>query len=81
MSQAAGEGDNDEKARAAREADRRAAREAFPSSVCNGCQHLRVVRSGRGSTFLLCQFSQLNPRWPKYPPQPLPYCPHRAAAG
>ena len=27
----------------------------FPESLCHRCVHLRVVRSGRGSTFLMCQ--------------------------
>ena len=42
----------------------------FPESLCHRCQHLRVVQSGKGSTFLLCQ----EPTLPKYPPQPVRAC-------
>ena len=43
---------------------------AFPDSLCHRCVHLRIVRSGRGSTFLMCQ----EPSLPKYPPQPIRTC-------
>ncbi len=43
---------------------------AFPESLCHRCQHLRVVRSGRGSMFLMCQ----EPTLPKYPRQPVAAC-------
>jgi hypothetical protein len=42
----------------------------FPDSLCHRCAHLRVVRSGRGSTFLMCQ----EPSLPKYGPQPVRAC-------
>jgi len=42
----------------------------FPDSLCHRCSHLRVVRSGRGSTFLMCQ----EPSLPKYGPQPVRAC-------
>ena len=42
----------------------------FPDSLCHRCVHLRVVRSGRGSTFLMCQ----EPSLPKYGPQPVRAC-------
>ena len=42
----------------------------FPDSLCHGCVHLRVVRSGRGSTFLMCQ----EPSLPKYAAQPVRAC-------
>jgi hypothetical protein len=42
----------------------------FPTSPCHRCVHLRLVRSGRGSTFLMCQ----EPTLPKYPPQPIVRC-------
>jgi hypothetical protein len=43
----------------------------FPDSLCHRCVHLRVVRSGRGSVFLMCQ----EPSLPKYAPQPVRACP------
>jgi len=42
----------------------------FPDSLCQRCAHLRIVRSGRGSTFLMCQ----EPSLPKYAPQPVRAC-------
>lgn len=43
----------------------------FPESLCHRCVHLRLVTSGKGSTFLMCQ----EPSLPKYPPQPVRACP------
>jgi len=51
----------------------------FPDSLCRRCAHLREVRSGRGSVFLMCQ----EPTLPKYPAQPVRQCAklaHRAPA-
>ncbi len=45
--------------------------EPFPESLCHRCVHLRLVTSGKGSTFLMCQ----EPSLPKYPPQPVRACP------
>jgi hypothetical protein len=42
----------------------------FPDAICHRCVHLRLVRSGRGSVFLMCQ----EPTLPKYPPQPVREC-------
>lgn len=42
----------------------------FPDSLCHRCVHLRVVHSGKGSTFLMCQ----EPSLPKYAPQPVRAC-------
>jgi hypothetical protein len=42
----------------------------FPDSLCHRCAHLRLIQSGRGSTFLLCQEPSLR----KYPPQPVRLC-------
>jgi hypothetical protein len=43
---------------------------AFPDSLCQRCVHLRVIRSGRGSAFLMCQ----EPSLPKYTAQPVRAC-------
>ena len=40
-------------------------------SLCESCVHVREVVSGTGSRFLLCQLSQQDRRFPKYPPQPM----------
>jgi len=42
----------------------------FPEALCHHCVHLRVIRSGKGSTFLMCQ----EPSLPKYPRQPVLAC-------
>ncbi len=42
--------------------------------LCETCAHLRQVTSARGSTFLLCERSRTDPRYPKYPPQPVVRC-------
>ena len=43
-------------------------------TLCKSCGHVREVVSGTGSTFLLCQLSQTDKRFPKYPPQPVIRC-------
>ena len=43
----------------------------FPTSLCHRCRHVRLVTSGKGSTFLMCQ----EPSLPKYGPQPVLSCP------
>ncbi len=43
-------------------------------SLCESCQHLREVVSGKGSRFLMCLLSQTDSRWRKYPPQPVRKC-------
>jgi hypothetical protein len=48
----------------------------FPESLCHRCAHLRLVHSGRGSTFLMCR----EPTLPKYAPQPVRACPGFAPA-
>lgn len=43
-------------------------------SLCERCRHCREVTSGKGSRFLLCQLSQRDKRFSKYPPQPVVRC-------
>jgi hypothetical protein len=43
-------------------------------SLCPSCQHCREIVSGKGSRFLLCQLSQQDARYVKYPPQPIVRC-------
>ncbi|MFN0008310.1 MAG: hypothetical protein ACKVXR_10405 [Planctomycetota bacterium] len=45
------------------------------SGLCPQCSHVKAVVSERGSTFLLCRKSAVDPRYPKYPPQPVVSCP------
>ncbi|MES2790337.1 MAG: hypothetical protein V4719_12070 [Planctomycetota bacterium] len=43
-------------------------------TLCQTCQHLREIVTPKGSRFLMCLLSQTDPRWPKYPPQPVWNC-------
>lgn len=42
--------------------------------LCDGCTFRRLVKNRRGSIFLLCQRSEEDPRYPKYPPLPVLTC-------
>jgi len=43
-------------------------------SLCETCALMREVVTPKGSRFLLCQLSQTDPAYPKYPPQPVVRC-------
>ena len=43
-------------------------------SLCETCAWMREVITPRRSRFLLCQLSTTDPRFPKYPPQPVVRC-------
>jgi hypothetical protein len=45
-----------------------------PAGLCNLCVHQRVVRTGRGSVFSLCERSRSDPAFPKYPRLPVTAC-------
>jgi hypothetical protein len=49
--------------------------------LCEICAWMRQVVTPRGSRFLLCQLSQTNPAYPKYPPQPVIHCKGYQAEG
>lgn len=42
--------------------------------LCFSCQHMRLVRTDRGSVFYQCQRSVTDPRYPKYPSLPVRQC-------
>ena len=42
-------------------------------TLCESCRWMREVTTPR-SRFLLCELSQMNPAYPKYPPQPVVRC-------
>jgi hypothetical protein len=44
------------------------------TSLCHSCSWLRLITSGRGSRFFLCRKAQDDPRYAKYPPQPILRC-------
>src|SRR5258706_3431385 len=42
--------------------------------LCSDCTHARRIESDRGSIFILCQFSSVDPTFPKYPRLPVLSC-------
>ena len=42
--------------------------------LCANCAHARLVSSSKGSQFLLCQLSQTDAGFPKYPRLPVLRC-------
>jgi hypothetical protein len=55
------------------------ARESSPDAnsrlgLCADCRHARLIESAKGSQFLLCQLSQSDPSFPKYPRLPILAC-------
>ena len=42
--------------------------------LCVDCAHVRTVRSGKGSTFYLCERSRVDPAFPRYPRIPVLRC-------
>lgn len=42
--------------------------------LCGRCGHAQRVVSGKGSVFVMCGLSRDDPRYPKYPPLPVPQC-------
>ena len=43
-------------------------------SLCETCTLMREIITRKGSRFLLCQLSHTDPKYPKYPPQPVVRC-------
>ena len=44
------------------------------AGLCPRCANVQLIRSAKGSTFLLCRLSASDPRFPRYPPQPVAAC-------
>jgi hypothetical protein len=42
--------------------------------LCDRCRHARIVRSSRGSEFVLCERSRTDRRFPRYPHLPVVAC-------
>ena len=42
--------------------------------LCANCIHARTISSAKGSQFLLCQLSQSDPTFPRYPRLPVLRC-------
>jgi hypothetical protein len=44
------------------------------AGLCASCVHARTVTSSRGSRFLLCRLSAVDPWFPRYPVLPVRAC-------
>ncbi|HLO36834.1 MAG TPA: hypothetical protein VK194_12155, partial [Candidatus Deferrimicrobium sp.] len=44
------------------------------AGLCASCRQARSIVSGRGSSFVLCQRSRTDARFPRYPPLPVRAC-------
>ena len=44
------------------------------AGLCGDCMHARSVKSDRGSTFLFCELSARDAKFPKYPRLPVLSC-------
>lgn len=42
--------------------------------LCESCANVKVVETRKGSRFYLCQLSEVDPRFPKYPRLPVLRC-------
>ena len=43
-------------------------------SLCAKCQHTKIIKSSKGSVFVLCGLSKTDPRFSKDPPLPVVEC-------
>ena len=44
------------------------------SGLCASCRHAQIIQSSKGSVFILCGLSKMDPRFPKYPRLPVLAC-------
>jgi len=54
--------------------DRPDERQPVSAGLCGSCRHAREVLSVRGSRFVLCERSQTDPWYPRYPRLPVVEC-------
>jgi len=47
---------------------------APPAGLCESCANVRIIDTRRGSRFFMCQLSEIDPRFPKYPRIPVLRC-------
>jgi hypothetical protein len=45
-----------------------------PHGLCATCRHAETVTSDRGSKFVFCGLSRIDPQFPKYPRLPVLAC-------
>jgi hypothetical protein len=49
--------------------------DAGAAGLCETCSHVRRIKSGKGSVFILCRRSESDRRYPRYPALPVLRCP------
>ena len=42
--------------------------------LCETCTHVQIVRSSKGSSFVLCRLSEVDPAFRRYPTLPVITC-------
>lgn len=47
---------------------------APPPGLCESCANVRFVDTRKGSRFFMCQLSDVDPRFPRYPRTPVLQC-------
>ena len=47
---------------------------APPAGLCESCANVRVIDTRKGSRFFMCQLSETDPRFPRYPRTPVMQC-------
>ena len=47
---------------------------APPAGLCETCANVRMVDTRKGSRVYMCQLSDVDPRFPKYPRTPVLQC-------
>lgn len=64
------------------EPDDRVAANRLGAVRCASCAHVRLIRSGRGSEFVMCERGlRREPGFAKYPRLPVTQCPGHEPAG
>jgi len=44
------------------------------AGLCETCSHRQIVRSSKGSSFVLCRLSEVDPSFRRYPVLPIIAC-------
>jgi len=51
-----------------------AAKKMPRAGLCGNCQHARLIESDKGSVFVRCELSRVDPNFVKYPGLPVLVC-------
>jgi hypothetical protein len=50
------------------------------AGLCETCTHVQIITSSRGSSFVLCRLSEVDPEFRRYPTLPVIACPGHSPA-